>query len=185
MTEVRADPVQEVGGRRRGRWLWVLLLASLALNVLVAGTVGVAAWRMHREGSGYRGGGVGLIGFAATLPAGRREAIWAATSEQRGEMRPFRAEIRAARNELRAALVTDPFDRTRFERAQARVLEAEIHMRTAAQKLFVTLASQLTKEERVRFVERLTGGHGRARPGWFWRNRHGDGAEKATLPSPR
>ena len=66
-------------------------------------------------------------------------------------MRPFRREVRAAREETIKALMAEPFDREKFMAAQARQAEAEHRARQAVQDLFAKIADGLTPEERHAF----------------------------------
>ena len=74
-----------------------------------------------------------------------------ATAEERSHIRPFRREVRAAREETIKALVAEPFDRAKFVAAQARQAEAENRARAAVQELYVKIADSLTPEERHAF----------------------------------
>ena len=135
------------------RLLSIALLASMALNVLVLGAAAAAIMRFTQAPDLPPGVTGNLIGYAAALPAPRRDEIWRATEDERKRMRPLRSEVRAARIELRDVLVAEPFDRDRFARAQARLLDAETKARVEAQTLFLRIASELTPDERAAFVK--------------------------------
>ena len=159
---------------RTPRWLRTALMASLALNLAVAGAFASAYWRSRQEAPFAAGPGNGnLLGFTALLPPDRRQAIMRQTGEQRLTLRPLRAELRASRLAARAVFLADPFDREAFAKAQAHVLEAELRARREAQSLFLTIASSLSKEERQAFArwqpegprgDRGPGGGGGKRP---------------------
>jgi uncharacterized membrane protein len=138
--------------RRRPRWLLVALVVSLALNLVVVGSVAGAVWRF-RAPPHWAGGAVtpNLLGYASTLPAPRRKELWDATAEERRLIRPFRREVRVARDETIKALIAEPFERQRFLAAQARQAEAENRARQAVQTLYVKIADGLTPEERRAF----------------------------------
>ncbi len=129
----------------------VALFVSLALNLLVVGSVAGAVWR-YRAPPPMPGVVIpNLLGYASTLPAERRKQLEQQTREERNHVRPFRREVRAAREETIKALVAEPFDRDRFLAAQARQAEAENRARTAVQDLYVKIADSLTPEERHAF----------------------------------
>ena len=67
-------------------------------------------------------------------------------------MRPFRREVRAAREETTKALSAEPFDRQQFLAAQSKQAEAENRARAAVQDLYLKIAESLTPEERRAFV---------------------------------
>jgi uncharacterized membrane protein len=137
--------------RRTPRWMLVALFASLAVNLIVVGSVAGALWRLRTPPVGTSAVIPNLLGYASTLPVERRKQIWEQTAEERGHIRPFRREVRATREETIKALVAEPFNRDKFLAAQARQAEAENRARAAAQDLFVKIADSLTREERHAF----------------------------------
>ena len=139
--------------RTAPRWMQVGLIVSLALNLVIIGSVAGAVWRFRPHPTHIAGSAVipNLLGYASTLPAPRRKALWEATAEQRTHVRPFRREVRAAREETVKALIAEPFDRQQFHDAQARQAETENRARQAVQDLYVKIADSLTPEERHAF----------------------------------
>ena len=138
-------------GARTSRWMRVALVASLALNVGVAGAFASAYWRFRREAPFAAGTG-NLLGYTAMLPPDRRQIIMRQTGEQRRSLRPLRAEVQAARLASRAAFLAEPFDRDAFAKAQSQVLDAEFRARKEAHALFLTIAGTLSAEERQSFA---------------------------------
>lgn len=138
--------------RTAPRWMQVALLLSLAVNLVIVGLVAGAVWRFrpppHLSGSVVT---PNLLGYASTLPAQRRKVLWDATAEERSHVRPYRREVRAAREETIKALTAEPFDREKFKAAQARQAETENRARQAVQDLYVKIADSLTPEERHAF----------------------------------
>jgi uncharacterized membrane protein len=145
---------EEAGGRamrRAPRWVLGLLFVSLALNLVVIGSVAGAVWRF-RAPPPWSGAVVpNLIGYASSLPAERRKQLWQAIAEERRSARPFRREVRAAREETIKALTAEPYERQRFLAAQARQAETENRARAAVQELYIKIADGLTPEERRAF----------------------------------
>jgi uncharacterized membrane protein len=138
--------------RRAPRWLLMALFASLAVNLIIVGSLAGAVWR-HRGPPA--GAGVvipNLLGYASTFAPERRKEIWELTREERSRMRPFRREVRAAREETTKALAAEPFDRQQFLAAQSKQAEAEHRARAAVQDLFLKIAESLTPEERRAFA---------------------------------
>ena len=152
---------------RRRRWVGPALVASLAVNLLLLGAA-AAAFIRHRvaEAAAIGGFSGNLLAYAQSLPGPRRHELWRATKEERHGMHAFRAEMRAARHEWREALAANPFDRTRFERAQSRLLEAENKARAEAQRLFLAIAAELSAEERASFVRWQARDAAARRGGW-------------------
>jgi uncharacterized membrane protein len=138
-------------GSRTPRWMVVLLVASLALNLLVIGMVGTLMWRTRIPPPWARTVTPNLLGYASTLPAERRQELWELTAKEREHVRPFRREVRAARDETVRALSAESFDRQRFLAAHARQMEVETRAREAVRDLYMTIAATLTPEERQGF----------------------------------
>src|SRR5262245_31511957 len=131
MTEAATSETPVV--RRTPRWLLVALFASLAVNLVIVGSVAGAVWR-HR--GPHAGAGVvipNLLGYASTFAPERRKQIWELTHEERSRMRPFRREVRAAREETIKALAAEPFDQQQFLAAQSKQAQAENRARAAVQ----------------------------------------------------
>ncbi len=150
MSEAGAPMARSV--RTAPRWMQVALVLSLALNLVIIGLVAGAVWRFrpppHLVGSVVI---PNLLGYASTLPAARRKELWNATAEERNHVRPFRREVRAAREETIKALIAEPFDLQKFKAAQARQAETENRARQAVQDLYIKIADSLTPEERHAF----------------------------------
>jgi uncharacterized membrane protein len=138
-------------GGRVPRWMLVLLVSSLALNLLVLGSVGALMWRFRAPPAWAHAVSPNLLGYASTLPAERRKELWERSAEERQHVRPFRSDVRAARKETVKVLSAERFDRQQFAAAQARQAEAESRARAAVQNLYVTIAEGLTPEERRGF----------------------------------
>ncbi len=137
--------------RRAPRWMRGLLFLSLALNLVIVGSVAGAVWRFRAPPPWASAVVPNLLGYAGTFPAERRTQIWEQTVEQRRHIRPFRREVRAAREETIKALLAEPFEKQRYLAAQTRQAEAENHARGAAQELYAKIADSLTPEERRAF----------------------------------
>ena len=67
MTEAGTPRTERV--RRTPRWLLVALLASLALNLIIVGSVAGAMWRFRKPPPWASAVTPNLLGYASTLPA--------------------------------------------------------------------------------------------------------------------
>jgi uncharacterized membrane protein len=131
----------------------IALIASLALNFLIAGWITAAVWRARSIAfAGHPNFSANLRGYAAQLPADRRDAIWANIAEERNQIRAIRGEVRTAREEVLKILTSEPFDKQRFAEAQARLFAAEDKVRDVVQRLNVAIANSMTREERQSFL---------------------------------
>ena len=137
-------------GRQAPRWMLVVLIASLGVNFLVIGLTVGAVWRF-RGPPPLAGITPNLLGYASSLPGERRKMLWHETETERLHLRPFRREVRAAREDTLKALVEEPFDQEKFLSAQKRQGDAEERARAAVRALYAKIASGLTAQERRAF----------------------------------
>ena len=147
-------PVAGSVAARVPRWLKIALVVSLAVNLLILGTIGGSIWAVrHGPAMGARGSGPHMLGFTRTLSPERRFEIWKVTRTEMRGLRPLRRDVRRTRAQARATLLEQPFNEQKFAAAQALVLEAEVSARREAQKLFVAIAAALTPQERMAFTQ--------------------------------
>ncbi len=139
---------------RTSRWLMPILVGSLALNLIVIGAAGSLVWRSSFAGSEQLSRRVipSVLGYAVTLPPARVKELEQLTKAEWQKVRPLRRALLEARSEANKALAAEPFDRARFEAAQARLVEADVRSRAAAFKLHTAIAISLTPEERRGFL---------------------------------
>ena len=142
-----------------------LLIASLAFNLLVIGSI-AGAVLTHGGPWDKRvpfgppdplnlgrllGGEQGLRGFGRTLPPERRKALKALMEPARQTIQPLRQATQHARTEALAALKAEPFDSQRLEKAMGDLIAAEGAVRRASAAVFVGAMGQMTPDERARF----------------------------------
>ncbi len=131
-------------GEGRSRWLNILLIASLALNLLFIGGLAKAAWH-HRHG-GFSS--PGLMGFVRDLPPDRRQLLGGDIEAAREAARPMRQTVRDLWSEANKILLEEPFDKAKYKSAMDRVTEAEGQMRATLTGALAETASKLTPDER-------------------------------------
>lgn len=135
----------------------VLLIASLALNLLVIGVLGGALVARHRHGApgecqfGRLIGDGGLLGFMRNLPRERRLAIREAVEPARSVLRPLRQAAQLARTEVATAFNAVPVDTARIEKALGELVSAEAAVRRAGTQVLLAALTQMTPQERVQF----------------------------------
>ncbi len=149
--------------RRAPRWMWIVLVLSVAINMIVAG-MAVAAMLHFRKGHGP--GHSRFARFVETLPADRRENVSGMLEEHRNRIRPLRRTLREARRRVRDTFSAEPFDREALTKAYGEVAEARIALTRARQDWFPKLAELLTVEERRGYLRSRR--HG---PRHRWRRR--------------
>lgn len=153
------------------RWMWIVLVISVALNLLVLGAATAAFVHFHwgHDGSGGPGGPGGPRGelerFIAELPAERQKKLRAIFDERRSRVRPLRRELRRARRRARDAFIAEPFDRDALVRAYEDAAKARVALTHARQRWFERLAEAMNLEERRAFLKLRPHRRGRRRRG--------------------
>lgn len=139
--------------RRAPRWMWVVLVLSVALNLLVLGAAGRAMWHFrgaHHFGADRAGG---LTQYLGSLPDARRDEIAGLIEADRGALRALRRNAREKRRALAEAFTADPLDPDRLAAAARAASEARIAMIRQREAFFPRLAEKLTAEERRAYLE--------------------------------
>jgi uncharacterized membrane protein len=160
-------PPTATAERRAPRWMWILLVMSIAFNLLVLG-MAAAAFVHFRMG---HGGPVSkTTRFIETLPSERQTKLRAIFDERRSRFRPLRRELRQARRRARDAFVAEPYDRDLLVSAYADAAKARMALTKARQAWFENLAQLMTLEERQKYLKMR-----HRRRGHGWRRHKGSG----------
>lgn len=131
---------------KRPRWLFPVLIASLALNLLFIGGFATAAWH-HRKGP-PRSGDYGLLGFVKGLPAERQAVVSEQVTAARDAIRPLRRAVRDKWSETNSLMTVEPFDKEKFKSSMAELAEAEARYVAAVRDALAATAEKLTPDER-------------------------------------
>lgn len=152
MTET-APPVSE----RRCRVLRIALIASVTLNLIVAGLV-IGAVVAHDRRPPPDGDGLDVVGFnpfIRALPHEERAEIGKALSARAGTLRQNRDAFRAEFDRLLTLLRAEPFDmaavRTAIEKQQARLAE----LQTIGRDLLFERIEAMSPTQRRAFADSL------------------------------
>ena len=138
---------------RAPRWIWIALIASLALNCLVLGIVFRSMWQIgHVHALGGDRMSAGLDGFVGSLQPERRKELRQIGSAERTLLRPLRLELRRLRDEVTQILQAEPLDKERLDAAQSRILETEVEMRRIIQRSLAEVAARMTVDERRAYL---------------------------------
>jgi uncharacterized membrane protein len=140
-----------------GRGLRWLLIASLALNLLVAGAL-AGLWLKGPPPHGpHRGGpsatAFGLMMFSRDLPPERREAVRKPLREARRAARPLREDMRAARTRAAEVLAAPDFTAEKLKAAMDEIGAVETRLRGSGVDALVGAVGALTPEERRKLSE--------------------------------
>lgn len=136
-----------------GRWAKMLLIASLALNVLICGAlIGFALTGKHRHGAGAYStssrGEIGIKSFIRQLPPERRKVLDKILKQEKGDLGPLKSAVVTARVGAAAALSADPFDAGAARRAFGAIDEADAKLRTTAREAIMKTVEGMTPDER-------------------------------------
>jgi uncharacterized membrane protein len=133
------------------RRLKLMLIASLAFNLLVVGAV-AGAMIFGPHGPRHRGGSLGdeytLMGFTRALSSDRRGPIRKAIREQRETFKPLREAVDEARRQAADVLVQEPFSKDKLKEAFDKINEADVKLKSAGQGMLLNTAESLTPDER-------------------------------------
>ena len=167
-------PARPQVARRAPRWVWIVMVVSLAINLLVLGGALGAAWHFRYIRALGNGAAPHHFGaFVATLPRAKRQQIDAILSAQRVELQPLRQAVRQARREVGNAFAAEPFDKERFRTLNLAYIEARSRVLEARAKAYPDIISILDASERKAF---LRWRHWRRSWRHRWR-RHGSGEQ--------
>ncbi|MGH1354399.1 MAG: periplasmic heavy metal sensor [Thalassovita sp.] len=158
MTEPVETPKKKTGTGMRP-WLKVVLFASLALNLAVAGLV-IGAAVKYGPRDGHRPPRVDMMMGPYTHALSRkdrREIGEKLRREYRAE-RPSRQEMRAQFDRVLTALRAQPFDAGVVEQLFEHQLEAGMERQAIGQRLLMQRLIQMSDAERADFAERLEEG---------------------------
>jgi uncharacterized membrane protein len=135
------------------RWMWIVLVASLAFNLLGIGLVAGSWWQVRYARATPGGPLPGRIAdFAETLPVERRAGIQDAMNAARAAIKPLRQQARQARREALKAFTSEPFDKDKFAAAHARASAASLEVRQAYLRLLTEIGASLSADERQQFL---------------------------------
>lgn len=148
-------PQDGAPAERKRRWPKVLLIVSLALNLLVIGGVAGAALTFKKGGFGgprHAAFARAVHDLIGQLPEDRRKATEQLVSEHRAKVRSIRAKMREARRTAVHEFRSESYDEARFKAALESLHDTRSDMHHAMAALMVKLGKALTVEERRAFV---------------------------------
>ncbi len=144
----------------KSKWMIVILVASLALNLALVGYLAgrSSSGKLYSNPDPTRG----FPRWAMTLPDERREALRPTffQAEKRRQMRALRAQHET----LHSAVASDPFDAAALAQALADMRTAMAELELANHAAFQEFVSQLTPEERLELAAHLERPRYRRRP---------------------
>jgi uncharacterized membrane protein len=142
-----------VAVRRAPRWVWALLILSLAVNLLILGVALGSVWAM-RSG-GYWDAPVAFERsqrFMGRLPEARRREIRAIFFEYRARLAPYWREVRAARVAIGRLIEKGGYSGQEFDAALDALFQKELAARQAIKPMVAEMVAKLEPDERTHFL---------------------------------
>lgn len=134
------------------RWLWPVLIGSIGLNLVAAGSVLGHRLRPPPHGPAMRMAQPAEFPVLRDLSPERRAQMRTIFEASRGQNRALFTAVRERRTEVSAALAAEPFDQVAYVAAAKRLIEAESQARIATQPTFAQIAGLLSAAERQDFL---------------------------------
>jgi uncharacterized membrane protein len=169
------------------RWLWPLLLGSLALNLLAFGSM--LGQKLRPQTTGLPPGIAARLAQDATAPLvkelseAKKAQVRVIFEARRGQNRALWQTVRERRAEVAKVLEAETFDQAAYVAAMTRLIETEAKARITAQPTFAEVAAVLSPKERQDFLtthrqlrQQLVGSQRESREGRRDRPADGTGA---------
>ena len=151
------NPAVAAGAVPSGRWR-LLLLGSLAINLLLAGAAAGSLWTWKRHhtmgGSAHGTSELTITSFVKTLPKERAKEVRRLVKQQdRPDVLPLLARVRQARRDAADVLAAPAFDQEKLTSAFAGIDTAEAAVKAAARGSLIAVAEHLSPAERQALAE--------------------------------
>jgi uncharacterized membrane protein len=135
------------------RWVWVLLILSLALNLMICGVVFGSIWAV-------RNGGLWDVPvalersqrFMQGLPQERRGEIKSVFYSHKAGLIPFWREVRQARLAIGELIKRGGYSDAELDKAMDTLFQKEVAARQAAKPMIAAIMAQLKPAERLHFL---------------------------------
>ncbi len=143
------------GPRKRLGRTKIVLIVSLAVNLLVVGIVAGAllAGSHHRDRTALRG--LGYAPFVRALPDEDRMALHEALERDADSFRDNRAELRAQFEAFLTALRSDPFEAEEVERLFAEQRDRILERQLLGQGALLERIAAMSPEGRIAYADEL------------------------------
>ena len=135
----------------RAKWIYAILLVSLAVNLLLVGFVVGQSSKPALFGDPTRA----FPRWVRTLPEERQVELRPTIRAHLGNMRPAMRQMRSQHQRLQDALRADPFDAELLAAALAELRANHARVQESSHRAFVGFVNQLTPAERQALVEDL------------------------------
>lgn len=147
-------PMAPAAPPRASRWVKIVLILSVSLNLLVLGAIGSHFYKLKR-GDGFMPGGYWAQGqnMFRAMPHKRRQMIFDTIQPQREELRQARRAVGEARRRAGEALRSG--NRENYQRAFRELADAESRALQQYRSIMVDVAGRLTDKERKNMARHM------------------------------
>ena len=145
------------GGGRGWPWMRIVLVLSLALNLLIAGVVAGALLRgpLHDPDRRPALADLGFGPFVEALPRRERIAVARDLRREAGAFRENRAELRRQFGRLVELLKAEPYDAGAVEELVARQQTKLMERQSLGRKILLQRLAEMAPAERAAYADRL------------------------------
>jgi len=145
------------------RWVLVLLVASLVVNIFLLGLIGGSVWHWtHGRGMGFGGGWRARL--AQSLPEPQAKAMREDIHDTIRQSMPALRQGRAARAEAARLFVQPQFDANAINARLDQARTTDMVFRTNLEHRMIQFASTLPQDQRKKMAEALKDGPFRQGP---------------------
>lgn len=139
----------------RNKWLIASLVASLAVNLALAGFV-IGRLSMPGPVPAALDPSLGMFRVLRDLPESRRDELRPAMREHFRSLRGDLKRMRSAQRHINTALAAQPFDAAALNAALERFREALLESQVANHQALVRVAADMTPAERQLLRQSMT-----------------------------
>ncbi len=139
--------------RRTPRWMWVLLILSLALNLMILGIVFGSFWAMRN--GGLWDAPIALERsqrFMQGLPEERRAEMKSVFFSHKAGMIPYWHDVRMARVAIGQLIKRGDYTEAELNAAMDDLFRKEMAARQAAKPMVSAMMARLRPDERLHFL---------------------------------
>jgi len=142
----------------RRRWLWPVLVISLALNLLFVGLMAGSWWRHGKHGGRNKVFTGAIERLMKELPEAKRQHAAELLDRRREAVKPVRGQIRQARDAAKDAVLTDPYDEEKVAAALAQFRNIRTSQHEATHEMIMGLMKELNLQERQKLLDYIQEG---------------------------
>lgn len=155
MTDQSPQTPRQTPPKKRRNWMRIVLILSLALNLLIVSALGAAFFKSQKpHGRHMDRASMGLGAYILALPEPAQSEIMSMVGKGSENRRKYRRDMRAYRTELRDALSAEPFSREAVQAAMNGQRDGALNRTVKIQEAYLDAVSNMSDAERAAHFER-------------------------------